>query len=239
MNGTARETGFSPRVAIVGALIVSVGLGIVSDLLFVAALQFRPDWFADPALLVGGGSSSAELLKWAALADLFSYYLPTSVVALGLWAGLRGRRPLVAVVALVGALGYVFAGSIGAASLAMAGPPLIREYAQAGADQPAIAAAFGLLTEVVFRALWQLVDGVYVATWVIGIGVLVRIDQPGFARLSWTLGALFLVGVALNVLDLGLARDATLGVVFIAWFAWDIWLAALVWRRRSPFDAMG
>ena len=239
MNGTARETGVSLRVAIVGALIVSVGLGIVSDLLFVAALQFRPDWFADPALLVGGGSSSAELLKWGALADLFSYYLPTSVVALGLWAGLRRRRPLVAVVALVGALGYVFAGSIGAASLAMAGPPLIREYAQAGADQPAIAAAFGLLTEVVFRALWQLVDGVYVAIWVIGIGVLVRTDQPGFARLSWTLGALFLVGVAFNGLDLGLARDATLGIVFIAWFAWDVWLAALVWRRRSPFDAMG
>jgi len=91
----------------------------------------------------------------------------------------------------------------------------------------------------VFRALWQLVDGVFVAAWVIGIGVLVRTDQPGFARLSWALGALFLVGVAFNVLDVGLARDATLGVVFIAWFAWDIWLAALVWGRRSPFDAMG
>jgi hypothetical protein len=239
MNGKAREKGFSLRVAIVGALVLTVGLGIVSDLVFVAALQFRPDWFADPALLVGGGTGSAELLKWGALADLFSYYLPTSVVAFGLWVALRDGRPLVAVVALVGALGYVFAGSIGAASLAMAGPPLIREYAQAGANQPAITAAFGLLTDVVFRALWQLVDGVYVAVWVIGIGVLVRTDQPGFARLSWALGALFLVGVAFNVLDLGLARDATLGIVFIAWFAWDIWLAALVWRRRSPFAAMG
>jgi hypothetical protein len=238
MNGNARETGFSLRVATFGALIVSLGLGILSDLLFVAALQFRPDWFANPALLVGGGPGSAELVKWAAFADLFSYYLPTSVVAFGLWVALRDRRPLVAVVAVVGALGYVFAGSIGAASLAMAGPPLIREYAQAGADQPAIAAAFGLLTEVVFRALWQLVDGVYVAIWVIGIGILVRTDQPALARLSWTLGALFLVGVAFNVLDLGLARDATLGIVFIAWFAWDIWLAALVWRRRSPFDRM-
>jgi len=238
MKGSAREMRVSPRVAIVGALIVSLGLGLVSDLLFVAALQFRPDWFADPALLVGAGPGSAELVKWAALADLFSYYLPTAVVALGLWAGLRGRRPLVAVVALVGALGYVFAGSIGAASMAMAGPTLIRGYAQAGADQPAIAAAFGLLTEVVFRALWQLVDGVFVAAWVIGIGVLVRTNQPRFARLSWILGTLFLVGVAFNVLDLGLARDATLGAVFIVWFAWDIWLATLVWRRRPPFAEM-
>ena len=239
MNGLTRETRLSPRVATIGALTVMLGLGLVSDLLFVATLQLRPDWFANPALLVGGGPASADLLKWAALADLFSYYLPTSVVALGLWAALRGRRPFVAVAALLGALGYVFAGSIGAASLAMAGPTLIREYPQPGADQPAIAAAFGLLTEVVFRALWQLVDGVSIAVWVIGIGVLVRTDQPGFARLSWLLGALFLLGVAFNILDLGLARDATLGVVFIAWFAWDIWLAALVWRRRSPFDAMG
>jgi hypothetical protein len=239
VTGLTRETRLSPRLAIVGALIVTLAVGLVSDLLFVAAIQFRPDWFADPALLVRGGPASAELLKWAALADLFSYYLPTSVVALGLWAALRGRRPFVAVAALVGALGYVFAGSIGAASLAMAGPKLIREYAQPGADQAAIAATFGLLTEVVFRAVWQLVDGVFIAVWMIGIGVLVRTDQPGFARLSWTLGALFLVGVAFNVLDFGLARDATLGVVFIAWFAWDIWLAALVWRRRSPFAAMG
>ena len=227
------------REATVGALIVTVVLGLVSDLLFVAALQFRPDWFADPALLVAGGSGSAVLLKWAALADLFSYYLPTAVVALGLWAAFRRRHSVVAGAALVGALAYAIAGSIGAASLAMAGPTLIREYAQPGADQPAIAATFGLLIAVVFRALWQLVDGVFIAVWVMGIGVLVRTDQPGFARLSRTLGALFLVGVVFNVLDFGLARDATLGIVFIAWFAWDIWLATLIYLRRPPFDAMG
>jgi hypothetical protein len=72
MNGLTRETRSSPRVATVGALTVMLGLGLVSDLLFVATLQLRPDWFANPALLVGGGPASADLLKWAALADLFS-----------------------------------------------------------------------------------------------------------------------------------------------------------------------
>ena len=57
-----RVTRLGLREATVGALIVTVVLGLVSDLLFVAALQFRPDWFADPALLVAGGSGSAELL---------------------------------------------------------------------------------------------------------------------------------------------------------------------------------
>ncbi|HEY8632369.1 MAG TPA: hypothetical protein VIL50_04380, partial [Candidatus Limnocylindrales bacterium] len=153
VSGTRREAWLTLRGATVGALIVTVALGVISDLLFLAALQFRPDWFSDPALLVAGGPASADLLHWAALTDLFSYYLPTTVVALALWEALRSRSPMLALGALLGALGYVLAGSIGAASLAMVGPTLIREYAQPGADQAAIAAAFGLLTDVVFRAV--------------------------------------------------------------------------------------
>jgi hypothetical protein len=238
MSGTTHEPPVSLRNATVGALIVSVTLGLASDLLFVAALQFQPDWFADPALLVAGGSGSAELLKWAALADLFSYYLPTIVVAITLWAVFRGRDPILAFAAMLGGLGYVLAGSMGAASLAMAGPQLIREYAQPGTDQAAIATAFGLLIDIVFRAIWQLVDGVFIAIWVIGVGFLVRPEQPAFARLSWMLGGLFLLGTAMNAVGFGLGRDGILGVVFLAWFAWDIWLAALLWRRRPPFDAL-
>ena len=233
--GRRRATWLTLRSATVGALMVTVVLGGLSDLLFLAALRFRPDWFADPALLVGGGSASAELLRWAALADLFSYYLPTTVVALALWTVLRDRGPVLALGAMLGALGYVIAGSIGAAGLAMAGPPLIREYAASGADQAAIATGFGLLTDVVFRAIWQLVDGVFIAAWMIGIGVLIRTDQPAFARLSRTLGVLFLIGAVFNVLGFGLARDATLGVVFIAWTVWDVWLVMLVLRRRLRF----
>ena len=237
MSGTTHEPRVSLRNAAVGALIVSVTLGLASDVLFVAALQFRPDWFVDPALLVAGGSGSAELLKWAALTDLFSYYVPT-VVAITLWAVFRGRDPILAFAAMLGAVGYVFAGSIGAASLSMAGPQLIREFAQPGTDQAAIATAFGVLIEVVFRALWQLVDGVFMAVWMIGVGFLIRAEQPVFARLTWALGVLFVASAAFNVLGFGLVRDATLGVVFVAWFAWDVWLAVLIWRRRSPFNSL-
>jgi hypothetical protein len=235
VSGTRREAWLTLRGATVGALIVTVALGVISDLLFLAALQFRPDWFSDPALLVAGGPASADLLHWAALTDLFSYYLPTTVVALALWEALRSRSPMLALGALLGALGYVLAGSIGAASLAMVGPTLIREYAQPGADQAAIAAAFGLLTDVVFRAVWQLVDGIFIAVWMIGIGLLMRTDQPAFARLARALGVLFLIATMFNVFGFGMARDAVLGVVFVAWIVWDLWLAMLVWGRRSPF----
>lgn len=236
VSGTRREVWWSLRGATVGALIVAVALGVLSDLLFLVALQFRPDWFADPALLVAGGPASAELLKWAALADLFSYYLPTAVIAVALWEVLRHRHPILAFAALLGALGYVIAGSMGGAGLAMAGPPLIREYAQPGADQAAIATTFGLLTDVVFRAVWQLLDGVLIAVWMIGIGLLIRTDQPAFARLARSLGVLFLISATFNILGFGLARDATLGIVFVAWTVWDLWLMRLVLRRRPPFD---
>ena len=119
---------------------LTVVLGTISDVLFVAAFQFRPEWFSDPARLVAGGSRSAELLKWAALTDMFSYYLPIAAVALALWVALRRRGTIVADAATLAAFGYVLAGSLGAATLAMAGPMLMRQYAQPGADHAAVAA---------------------------------------------------------------------------------------------------
>lgn len=70
------------RVATIVGHVMTVGLGALSNLLFLAAFQFRPEWFADPAQIVTGGSTSALLLKWAALTDLFSY-LPEGPGLLG------------------------------------------------------------------------------------------------------------------------------------------------------------
>jgi hypothetical protein len=47
------------------ALILTVALGAVSNVLFLAAFRVRREWFDDPALLVAGGSRSGELLRWA------------------------------------------------------------------------------------------------------------------------------------------------------------------------------
>jgi hypothetical protein len=222
------------RRVVVVALAVTVVLGLVSDLIFAATLRFRPDWFTDPAELVTGGEPSATLLTWAALADLFGYYLPTVVVALVLWLWLRDRGPTLADTALVGAIGYVIAGSMAAASLAVAGPSLIRSYAAGGADQGAIALIFGFLVDVAVRSIWQLIDGVFIAAWMIGTGLLVGARQPGFGGLSIALGILFLVSAAANALGFGSARDALLAVIFGMWFVWDVWLGVLVWRRRPP-----
>lgn len=226
------------RVATVVALSAHVALGALSNVLFIAAFQYRPEWFLDPALIVSGGLASADLLKWAALTDLFSYYLPIALVALALWVALRLRGPVLAAASTVAALGYAIAGGAAAATLAMAAAPLIVDYAQAGTEQGAVATAFGLLVDIIFRAIWQLLDGILLTVWFVATGLLVRADQPGFARLSLLVAGLVALATGSNVLGYGLIRDAGLGLAFVLWAAWSVWLAALVWRRRSPFEAL-
>lgn len=232
----------SLRRAALVALALTLGLGTVSNLLFAAAFQFRIDWALDPARLVAGGTTSAELLRWGAITDLLSYYLPTAVVAFVLRVALRPRGAALADLGTLSVLGYVVAGSIGAVSLGFAGPMLMEAYALPGADQPTIALAFRALTEIVFLAIWQFLDAIFAGVWLLAVAVLIRADQPGFSRLSLAVGVIFLLAALLNALGLGLGTDAGLGVLagaavaYTALTAWLIWLAVLLWRRRPPFQ---
>ena len=72
------------RRAGITALVVSITAGITSTVLFAAAYQFRLD--IQPTRIVAAGATSAELLRWAAVLDLFGYYLATAVLAYVLWA---------------------------------------------------------------------------------------------------------------------------------------------------------
>ena len=187
------------RGATVGALIVAVALGVLVISSSWRPSSSAPEWFADPALLVAGGSASAELLKWAAprICSAITFRPRSSPWRCGRCSS---SARMLAAATLFGALGYVIAGSIGAAGLGHGRADAHRQYAQPGADQTAIATTFGLLTDVVFRAVWQLVDGFFIAVWMIGTGLLIRIDQPAFARLARALGVLFLIGAMFNVL---------------------------------------
>ena len=211
---------------------VSLVVGTASTSLFLAAFQFRLDLFAQPTRVLEGGARSAELLRWAAVLDLIGYYLATAVLAYVLWQWLRPRNRVIADLSTLAAVGYVLAGGIGATVLAMVGPRLIYDYAEAGSDdQAVIAVQFAVLLELV-RAIWQLLDGILLAAWWLGIGLLVRPDLPGLSRLSLTLAAVAAVGVAANVTGLGLVRDAMLGITFVLWTGWWIWLMVLLIRYR-------
>ena len=220
----------------IGALLVSLGVGMTSNILFLAAFQFRMDWFLDPVRILGAGASSAGFLRWAALLDLIGYYLATAVLAYVLWRILRLRNPMLADLATLAALGYALIGGAGAAVLAIVGPMLMNEYAIAASsgERELIAVHFAVLLEVVWRSIWQFLDGILMAAWWLAIGFLVRTDHPGVSRLSYALGVLAGVFSVLNALGFGFGRDVVLGVVFALWTVW--WVCLLIIFRRGPLS---
>jgi hypothetical protein len=220
----------------IAALVVSLSAGMTSNLLFLAAFRFRLDRFLEPALILGSGATSAELLRWAAVLDLFGYYLATAVLAYVLWRQLRPRNPLIADLSTLAAVGYALAGGVGAAVLAVVAPMLMHAYTNATAEgQALIAAQFATVLEVVWRAIWQFFDALLLAAWWLGIGWLLRPDHLGLSRLSLALAAAATVGAAANVAGLSLVRDVLLGVLFTLWTAW--WISLLVLFARQSQTA--
>ena len=221
------------RLAI-GALIVSLTVGIASDLLFLAAFQFRVDWFLEPERILGAGATSRELFRWASVLDLIGYYVATGVLAYALWRILRPRNAPLADISTLAALGFTVAGGTAAAVLAMVGPMLMEAHSVATGDaQTTIALQFQVLFEAVWRAVWQLFDPILLGAWWLGIGLLLRGDHPGIARLSIALGAVALVGAVITALGLDLARDIGLGVTFTLWTVW--WVVLLRAFLRGTF----
>jgi hypothetical protein len=216
------------------ALVVSIGLGMASSVLFLAAFQFRFDRFFEPTRIVASGATPAELLRWAAVLDLFGYYLATAVLAYVLWRQLRPRNPVIADLSTLAGVGFALAGGAGAAVLAVFGSSLMHDYTDAAAtEQVVIAAQFATLMAVVMRSIWQFLDGILIGVWWLGIGLLLRRDRPRLSVLTLVLAAVAVVGAFVNLVGLSLVRDVLLGVLFILWTVWWISLLVVFLRQRE------
>jgi hypothetical protein len=224
---TLRTTG-------IAALLVSIIAGLTSALLFAAAYQFRID--QDPTRLLAAGATSAELLRWGSVLDLFGYYLATAVLAYVLWRQLRPRNPLLADLSTIAGVGYALAGGAGAAVLAVYGPMLMHAYPEASpTGRVVITAQFTALSDVVMRSIWQFLDAILIGAWWLGIGLLLRPDRPRLSVLTLALAAGAAVGAFANLVGVSLVRDILLGVFFILWTAW--WISLLVVFLRQEETA--
>ena len=132
------------RTAGIAALSVSLAVGMTSNLLFLAAFQFRLDWFLEPTRVLAGGATSADCC--AGVCPRSDRLLPSHrCPGLRAVAWLRTRSRLIADLSALAALGYVLAGGVGAAVLAMVGPMLIHTYTEAAPEaKPLIAAQFAV-----------------------------------------------------------------------------------------------
>ena len=130
----------------------------------------------DPSKLLASGPTGATLIRWGSLADMMGYLSIAPVVLY-----LRNRYLGTAYVDLfaVAGLTVVVIGSIGAASMAAAAPPLITEYAAATAAQKAAAVpAFSTLYRAVVLGLWQTLETIPATVWLLGTALAARREAP-------------------------------------------------------------
>src|SRR5438132_11026159 len=107
----------------------------------------------EPSKLLASGSGGASLIHWGSLIDMLGYLSLAPIVLY-----LRARYPAAGYVDLFAAAGLavVVIGSIGAASMAAAAPPLINDYVTASAAQKqAPLPAFATLYRAGVPGLWR------------------------------------------------------------------------------------
>ncbi len=170
-----RSTRISSRVAIAFAAL-AVTFELVASVMYSAAAGFSNGLSVDPSTLLASGHSGATLIRWGSLIDMFGYLSIAPVVLY-----LRDRYASSRYVDLFAAAGLavVVIGSIGAASMATAAPALINDYVAASAAQKqAIVPAFATLYRVVVLGMWQTLETIPAAVWLLGTASAARREGP-------------------------------------------------------------
>lgn len=214
------------RLAVAGVLLAIV-IGVPSTLAFYAAFGFdlEATIFGEPSAILGRGAEAAALLRWGAVGDMFYSYLLLVPLALFLHRRLRPIRPWLADLGTIAGLAYIFVGATGAAVLAIAGSSLVEAYSTAApVDQPAIATSFELVRNIVFFALWQMLDALTLGTWVLSVGALLLDQRRVVSRLLVVLGAATMSASLMSMTGIHSVAVSGVGLV-VALVVWAGWVA--------------
>jgi hypothetical protein len=224
------------RPFVAAASLLSIVLVIGAAILLPAAYSFDIKGLAHPGSIVDKGEGVAQLLRWGALLDMVSY-LPFAVLVVYFHYRLRARNPELVTLLTACGLAYVLIGSIAGVLMAAVGPPLIIGYATASAaGQEAARVALEAVGNATLVGLWGTLELIFIGSWFIGVGWLLRHDWRRFAMLSIVVGVGMLVASARTGLTgrlvvevngpIDLVMDASLALLFV----WELWLAVRLWR---------
>ena len=197
-----RTNRLSGRLAVLSAIAGFVVLGGgVSGFLFFAAAGFSVEAISDPMAQLAVGGNSADVFRWASLADLFGYLLVAPLVA---YLYHRFREDPRIVLYTAAGFASILIGAMGAIIFLTAGPPLLRDYASAtGAQRASIATTFTSLYQIVVIGFWQTLEGILGGVWLLGIGVnLYRVKSRALSLVAFAVGGVFLVLAAGRMLGL-------------------------------------
>jgi len=169
--------------------------------MYAAAAGASGSLSVDPSTLLASGSSGASLIRWGRLIDMFGY-LSLAPIVLYLRTRYSGSSHIDVFTAA--GLALVVIGSIGAASMATAAPPLISGYATATAAQKtALVPAFATLYRVVVPGMWQTLETIPAAVWLLGTASAARREGPR---------SVFLILLIAGVLNGAIALDRLVAV---------------------------
>lgn len=187
------------RLATTAAVAGIVLMGSSGFLIF-AASGFEAKVFSDPRGLVTRGSAAAELIRWASSLDLIGYLL-LGPLAVYFRERFKGDR-FIGLYSFAGLI-YILIGATGAVILGTAAPPLMRAYQAAlGSQRDAITGDFVILYLIVARGLWQTLEGIPAAIWLLGIGhSFFRSNARIRGLVLLALGALFALGTVGRLLS--------------------------------------
>ncbi len=161
----------STRVAISFA-VAAVVLELGAAGMYSAATGFSPGLSVEPSKLLASGPTGASLIRWGSVIDMLHYLVIVPVIVY-----LRARYAAARYIDFfaAGGLAVVIIGSIGAATMAAAAPPLITDWVAASASQKqAMVPTFATLYRTVVLGLWQTLVTILAAVWLLGTAAAAR-----------------------------------------------------------------
>jgi hypothetical protein len=205
--------------------------------LMAAAVNFNLSLDAFSSTMIAVGPRGAELLRWGLLLDGLGSYLLLAPLALYLWGWLKPENVGLANLYTLSGLAYMLVGAIGAFVLAAALPPLINAYGAASAAQrETLQVVFNTIFNAVYRGLWNPLEVLLLAAWLLGLGPWIARTRPALGRLTQLVGLLALldaVGRFLGLEPLFMVGVSVLLALLPLWLLW--WGIELL--RRLPRTA--
>src|SRR2546421_12215342 len=216
------DTSFQRLAAVTSILAALLAFGSIGFLAVV--LNINVDPFSHPGSILGIGANGANFFRWGMILDMFGYYLLLAPLALLLWSRLQPKGMNLITLYTFCGLAYMLIGALGAATLAAISTPLIEGYGQASVQQHQVyEVVFSGFLNVVYVGLWNLLESSLSGIWWLGIGLLLRCEQPALGIFTTVLGIFALLNTLGRILNIQLIYTIGLAGVLLLIPIWTLW----------------
>lgn len=216
--------------------IITVLSGILATACMFAilvAVDFNSAALSDPLLVLKLPGANAEAARISMILDLFGYYLLLLPVIYLFHDWLKNKSAWTPLMSFCGAA-YVLIGAIGAAILAVIWPKIIAAYPHASSsEQQILAANFGLVNDLVYMGMWNLLEMAFAAAWWLFVGT--QLKKHGFRISGWI--SLFTGVACIGDAISGIIQSADLHELFLNLYivlaiVWAFSVGILLFRKK-------